>query len=112
MLVASRRTADEQRLNYGGGYRRYRAMVLASHPPCALRLRGCTLYATTLDHDPPISEHAHRGFGCPLCRMLPACASCNLRSGGWRLANRRRRERQRAARAASSWPSSPQPRVW
>ena len=94
-MEGRRRSAEEQHRNYGGGYQRYRAAVLASRPRCVLRLPGCTFVATTLDHQPPLALHDHRGFGAGCCRTVPACASCNARSGGW-LVVRRRRQMARA----------------
>jgi hypothetical protein len=90
-VAPRRRSAAEQQANYGRLYRRARAALLASRPLCALRLPGCTAISTQADHVPPIAEHRHLGDGAGCCRLRPVCASCNMRSGGWRLANRRRR---------------------
>jgi hypothetical protein len=70
-------------------YRRAAAWLKANpDTPCTLRLPGCTGLATTIDHQPAITEHAHvRGAQC--CTLRPACHHCNS-SHGATLGNRRR----------------------
>lgn len=68
---------------YGPTYPADRAAVLAPidgvPPRCAIALPGCTLIATTCDHDPALATYPPgqwRG------RLRPACASCNASLGG------------------------------
>jgi hypothetical protein len=63
---------------YGWRYQQARAALLAVPRPCALQLVCRGDVATTADHDPPLSRHAHvAGSGC--CRLQPACAPCQSR---------------------------------
>jgi len=63
-----------------GNYRRAKAALKAQPRPCALRLPGCTITATTLDHQPRLAQHTHRrGTAC--CTLVPACAHCNSSDG-------------------------------
>ena len=85
------------------GYRAARALLAG---------RTCHLCgrpgSDSADHVPALGEHRHlAGSGC--CRLEAAHLSCNVRAGGWRLANRRRR----AARSGVEVRPAPTPsRVW
>ena len=62
---------------FRGEYQRVLAMTRENPTPCAHCQRAV---ATTLDHDPPLAQHAHRnGTGC--CRLIPSCDDCNRRGG-------------------------------
>lgn len=54
---------------YGAAYRRARAALLASHPPC----HWCGAPATTADHDPPLSVVGENHL-----KLVPACKPCNF----------------------------------
>jgi 5-methylcytosine-specific restriction endonuclease McrA len=70
-----------------GDYRVARAAMLRSGAGCVY----CGRPATTLDHVPALTLHAHEpGTGC--CELHPCCSRCNSR-GGQRIAARRRRHR-------------------
>ncbi len=76
-------------------YRLAKAALAASPVPCQLRLSGCTLVATTLDHQPRLMSHTHRrGAGC--CALVPACLHCNSSDG--------RTAATRRDRSGYAWP--------
>lgn len=57
-----------------------RAKRWLKHHPGTLCWKGCGRPASSPDHQPPLKLHDHvRGSGC--CRLLPACAPCNLSDG-------------------------------
>jgi hypothetical protein len=62
---------------YSSNYRRAKALLLDPPVPCAHCRRRV---ATTLDHDPPLAMHVHRGDG-NCCRLVPSCEECNRRGG-------------------------------
>jgi hypothetical protein len=62
------RTSSTAR-GYGQAYRRARAALLASSPPC----HWCGAPATTADHEPPIAV-----VGTPHLNLVPACRRCNF----------------------------------
>jgi hypothetical protein len=62
----------------------------------------------TLDHQPPIALHVHRGFGAGCCHLAPACANCNTLQGRVvarrvRAMKKRPRASQRAASPRVGW---------
>jgi hypothetical protein len=72
---------------YGTAYRKARRSLLGR------RCHLCgALGADSADHVPALYEHEHvEGAGC--CHLEPAHLLCNVRAGGWRAANRKRRAR-------------------
>lgn len=61
-------------------YTRLKARLKATPTRCQLDLPGCTIHATTLDHQPRLMDHPHvRGTGC--CQLVPACHHCNSSDG-------------------------------
>ena len=55
---------------------------------CEIAAPGCIIWATTIDHDPPLAYHEHtRDSGC--CTLYPACQPCQSRQGA-EIANNRR----------------------
>lgn len=66
---------------YNAAYEARRLALLASGPPCVLRLKCDGDPADSVDHDPPLSTHAHvEGSGC--CAERPACTPCQTHQGG------------------------------
>ena len=64
--------------NRNGGTRRMsklRAKVLAAQPICQLRLKGCTIRATQIDHVVPLSRAPELRYVESNCRAR--CWSCN-----------------------------------
>lgn len=59
---------------YDATYRRARNELLEQQPLCALRLPGCTAWATTADHVDGRSSD----------RLRPSCAHCNSVDGAAR----------------------------
>lgn len=58
---------------------RLRAEVLREESTCWLRLEGCTIVATQIDHIYPVSDHPELELVRSNCRG--ACRSCNQRRG-------------------------------
>lgn len=58
-------------------YRRNRKVVLARDPWCRLRLPGCTVRTTTVDHVISVAQ----GGSNELENLIGACSSCNERKG-------------------------------
>ncbi len=58
---------------------RLRRQVLAEEPLCWLRLEGCTIVATQVDHIIAVSDAPHLEFCRANCRG--ACRNCNQRRG-------------------------------
>ena len=82
--------AEEHARNraYGRRYRQNRAKVLGQSRVCALRLPGCTGFATEADH---ITE-AGRGGPSTVENLQPACLHCNRMKQQARKAARKRAE--------------------
>lgn len=60
--------------------KQHQAILSRDHWECQLRLEGCTVRATTVDHIIPVS----RGGGEEATNKRAACASCNTKRGtGW-----------------------------
>jgi hypothetical protein len=62
---------------YWWAHQRARKRLLAANPWCAY----CGGPATVADHQPPISLHHQIGTGC--CVLVPSCARCSVRQGGY-----------------------------
>jgi hypothetical protein len=93
-------------------YRRFRDGLKAYPRGCAVD--GCDRTADTVDHVPPLAQHAHvEGSGC--CVLRGVCAQHNYGAGG-RLG--RAREKQRSSTSSvSAFPDFPNTgvgpsRVW
>jgi hypothetical protein len=74
----TRRPAPADR-GYDAAYQADRTAILATNPLCVIGLEGCTITATTLDHDPPL---AHFPPGQWRGKYRPACHHCNSTLGG------------------------------
>jgi 5-methylcytosine-specific restriction endonuclease McrA len=89
--------AEEHARNraYGRRYRQNRSKVLGRSRACALRLPGCTQWATETDH----VVEAGRGGPSTVDNLVPCCRSCN--------------QKKRAARARKRGEQPPRPsRDW
>lgn len=70
------RGVPRQARGHGAAYERARRELLADGPVCALRLPGCTGWATTADYRIPVSRGGSLADG-----LLSACAHCNYARG-------------------------------
>lgn len=67
---------------YGeAAYLAFKARLVKHPEPCHIQGKRCLGMGDSPDHVPPRSKHAHKaGSGC--CRLVAACAPCQLEQGG------------------------------
>lgn len=67
---------------YGeAAYLAFKARLVKHPEPCHIQGKRCLGLGDSPDHVPPRSQHVHRaGSGC--CRLVAACAPCQLEQGG------------------------------
>lgn len=76
-------------------WRKLRTQVLSNQPECQLRLAGCTIVATTVDHIHPLRLRPDLAY--EVSNLQAACHHCNS-SDGAAMGNR-----LRGGRADDRW---------
>ena len=79
------RGVPRQARGHGADYERARRALLAEAPACALRLPGCTGWATSADYRIPVSRGGTLADG-----LLAVCGHCNAARGNRALETLRR----------------------